>query len=87
MGKCVSKDQQLHIKAIGGTSYIAISDEFEYYHNNEVGGLLELLSMIILRALWILDTMFVIMSFERWHCCGYYVSIHWSILVNGELEE
>lgn len=40
MGKCVSKNQQLHIKAIGETSYIAISDEFEYYHNNEVGGLL-----------------------------------------------
>ena len=37
MGKCVSKDHQLHIKAIGETSYIAISDEFEYYHNNEVG--------------------------------------------------
>ncbi|CAO1340147.1 unnamed protein product [Diamesa serratosioi] len=35
MGKCVSKDHQLHIKAIGETSYIAISDEFEYYHNNE----------------------------------------------------
>lgn len=33
MGKCVSKDQHLqHIREIDERAYIAISDEFEYYH-------------------------------------------------------
>ena len=31
MGKCVSKDQQLKIREIDERSYIAITDEFEYY--------------------------------------------------------
>lgn len=33
MGKCVSKDQHLQqIREIDERAYIAISDEFEYYH-------------------------------------------------------
>jgi hypothetical protein len=31
MGKCISKDQQLKIREIDERSYIAITDEFEYY--------------------------------------------------------
>lgn len=36
MGKCISKDQQLKIREIDERSYIAITDEFEYYHYEEV---------------------------------------------------
>lgn len=36
MGKCISKDQQLKIREIDERSYIAITDEFEYYHYDEV---------------------------------------------------
>lgn len=32
MGKCVSKDQHLRIREIDERAYIALSDEFEYYH-------------------------------------------------------
>lgn len=32
MGKCISKDQQLKIREIDERSYIAITDEFEYFH-------------------------------------------------------
>jgi hypothetical protein len=31
MGKCVSKDQHLKLREIDERSYVAISDEFEYY--------------------------------------------------------
>lgn len=37
MGKCVSKNQQLHIREIDERAYVAISDEFDYYrYENEV---------------------------------------------------
>jgi hypothetical protein len=35
MGKCVSKDQQLKIREIDERSYIAITDDFEYYQYDD----------------------------------------------------
>jgi hypothetical protein len=37
MGKCVSKDQQLKIREIDERSYIAITDDFEYYQYDDDG--------------------------------------------------
>lgn len=37
MGKCVSKNHHLHIRELADSSaYIAISDDFEYFHHDEV---------------------------------------------------
>lgn len=42
MGKCVSKDHHIRIKELADSStYIAITDEFEYFHHEKVSAKLE----------------------------------------------
>lgn len=43
MGKCVSKDHHIRIdELVDSSTYIAITDDFEYFHHEEVGAFTKL---------------------------------------------
>jgi hypothetical protein len=47
MGKCVSKDHHIRIdELVDSSTYIAITDDFEYFHHEEVGAFTKLKNIL-----------------------------------------